>query len=132
MQRAGFRWHGLLGRVREGRSCQGALQRSSARSLPQTACTGFARRDTRHAQGPFSNPAVVASLVGNFHVPQVREQLLRGACYLPLPVQLKVTGVCSSFPLRELCWPGMPVLLPPPEVFRTYATSTGPQSLTQV
>lgn len=77
------------------------------------ATNSFVKRDTRDAWGPSSIPTVVASLVSYFHVPQVRRQLLQGVCHLPLPVKLKVKGVCSSFLQQELSWPGMSVLLPP-------------------
>lgn len=59
---------------------------------------------------------MAASLGGNFQVPQVKEQLLQGACHLPLPVKLKVKSVCSSFLQQELSWPGMPIMVPLPEV----------------
>lgn len=118
-----------------GGSCQDALQRSSARALPQTAHAlpqtaraGFAKRD---AWGPSSNPAVVASLVGNFRVPQLREQLLQGACHLPLPVRLKVRCVCSSFPPTGimLARDASPAAFSrsPPEVLQTSRASAGPQ-----
>lgn len=82
------------------------------------AHASFARKSTRDASGPFSNPSVAASLVGKFHVLQVREKLLPGTCHLPLPAKLKLMDVCSSVSQQELSWSGVQVLLPPPEVFQ--------------
>lgn len=117
-QQAGFNWHRLPRTATAGGWHWGALQGSSTHVPSWMAHASFARESTRDASGPFSNPSVAASLVGKFHVLQVREKLLPGACHLPLPAKLKLMDVCSSVSQQELSWSGVQVLLPPPEIFQ--------------
>lgn len=116
-QQAGFNWHRLLRPATAGGWHWGALQGSSPRVPSWMAHASFAR-ESQDVWGPSSNPSVAASLAGNFHVPQVRGELLPGACHLPLPPKLKLMNVCSLVSQQELSWSGVQVLLPPPEVFQ--------------